>query len=87
MGGFVIVPSAPFGPWVQLLDGLADEDMVLVCVNGPGGHEPVSICSKQQLYQRKLLDLMIGRGATEVTIMPYRNAGKVTIKRAEIDPT
>lgn len=52
--------------------------MVLICADHPH-HEPVTICLRHQAYVEKLREIMHERGVIEVTLMPYRNADKVTI--------
>lgn len=65
-----------FGDWIEART--PECDMVLICADHPH-HEPVTICLRHQAYVEKLREIMHERGVIEVTLMPYRNADKVTI--------
>lgn len=74
--------NSSFGAYVAI-ESPNECDAIVICADTMQ-HEPISISLPHQAYRKNLIEIMNAKQCDEITIMPYRNSDKVTIKRSDL---
>lgn len=64
-----------------VFDMPAGADVVVICTQGQGGLEPISLCLPHQVYVDDVRKVMAKHDCSEVVVIPARAADYVRIDR------